>query len=179
MRHAQVVLFVMVCALPAMAQQSTNFKVESAVFNAAGHPAEGMTLSSASFRVTLDAIGDAVAGPALSSGSFVAHAGLVAIYPPPGEVDGLIFVDATTLQWNAERSAGSYNLYRASISGLAGLQYGACLQTGLATPGATDTDPVPSADGFFYLVTVANRLDEQGSKGFHSDSSERPGTVCP
>jgi len=43
----------------------------------------------------------------------------------------------------------------------------------------TDGGPVSVGDGFFYLVTVVNRLGEEGGKGFRSDGTERLGTVCP
>jgi hypothetical protein len=33
--------------------------------------------------------------------------GFIAAYPAPGEVLGLLFVDATTLEWSPEHSAGS------------------------------------------------------------------------
>ena len=42
-----------------------------------------------------------------------------------------------------------------------------------------DTDTVPAADGFFYLVTAVNRLDEEGSRGVDSGGSLRRGTPCP
>jgi hypothetical protein len=34
-------------------------------------------------------------------------------------------------------------------------------------------------DGFFYLVTVENRLSEEGTKGFDSGGGERTGSACP
>ena len=75
---------------------------------------------------------------------------------------------------------GHYNLYRDLVSNLSGLDYGECDQYELPDESATDTDPVSVGDGFFYLVTVENRLGEEGTKGRHSDGSERPNpNFCP
>jgi hypothetical protein len=46
----------------------------------------------------------------------------------------------------------------------------------------TTTDPdVPSVTtGYFYLVTADNRLDEEGTKGFRSNGTERGNPApCP
>jgi len=162
-----------------VAQQSPSYVVESATINAGGHPTQGVEMSSGNFRVRLDAIGDAVPASDIASVSFRSGAGFVGRYLPAGEVGGLFFVDEQTLNWNAERSAGSYNLYRGTLSQLTGLQFGSCTQQSLAGLSATDTDAVPASDGYAYLVTVRNRLNEEGTKGFQSDSSERLGEVCP
>lgn len=165
--------------LPAVAQQSASFKLEEHVFNAGGHPADGVTLSSSGYRLTLDALGEAVAGTGAAGASYVTDAGFASVYPPPGEVGGLLFLDGTGLQWGAERSVGVYNVYRDLVSSLAGLQYGACWQQDLTTPSTSDSTPVPAADGFFYLVTAENRLGEEGTKGFRGDGNERQGIACP
>ena len=106
-------------------------------------------------------------------GSFVAG------YPPPGEIAGLSFSDVETLVWSTERSAGVYNIYRDSMSSLSSLGYGICEQQGLLTATTTDTDAVPVGEGFFYLVTVENRLGEEGTKGLDSSDTLREGNVCP
>jgi hypothetical protein len=106
--------------------------------------------------------------------------GLVGVHRPPGEVQGLRFDDKWTLRWDAERSAGIYNLYRASLGTLSpGLSYGGCQQQNIALTTTTDSDPVPLSDGFFYLITVENRLTEEGTRGHDSDGLERTGSVCP
>ena len=89
------------------------------------------------------------------------------------------FTDAQTLSWSAEQSAGVYDLYRDDTSD----GYGNCEQRDLPEPPATDTSEPTVGNGFFYLVTVKNRLREAGTKGFRSDETERLGgvdlRVCP
>ena len=105
----------------------------------------------------------------LSEGSYVAQCRSM----------GLVFEDKDTLAWEPEKSVGDYNLYRDRVSDLAGLGYGTCEQWDLADETATDTDPVPAGDGFFYLVTAENRLDEEGTKGTDGAGTRRKGNVCP
>ena len=163
------------------AQQSTNFKLDEHVLNSGGTPISetGSSLSSASFRVRLSSLGEGLIGPALSSASFRVDSGFTQGLLPPGETGGLIFTSQDTLEWNAHLSAGTYNLYRDLHSNMTGLGFGQCEQQGLTSSGATDADPVPVGDAFFYLVTVANRLGEEGSKGSRSDGNERLGNACP
>ena len=151
---------------PARSQESASFRLTESVLNAGGRPVDGAIASSPSFRVELDALGDAVSD-------------FVAVYAPPGEVAGLRFDDHVSLRWNPERSAGTYNLYRAALASLATLTYGGCAQTSIAGVSTSDTDPLVSGAGFFYLVTVENRLAYEGTKGYRSDGIERGGTVCP
>ena len=115
--------------------------------------------------------------------------GFAASYPPPGEVGGscsgggatcLTFPDSETLVWPAERSAGTYNLYRGLLSAIVGSGFGECSQVSLTTTTTTDTEAVPSQDGFYYLVTVVNGLGEEGTKGNRSDGGDRlNATPCP
>jgi hypothetical protein len=176
-----LVFAVLIAAVPAAAQTSTNYRLTEQVFNAGGHPSDGIVLSSASFRVTLDAIGESVVGTGLSSASFEMDGSFGAAYPPPGEVLNLRFTDATTLVWDSEKSVGVYNLYRDWLTTLSGLGYGNCEQQDLTDETATDTDtPKPAGRGFFYLVTAENRLNEEGTKGQDSSASERPNpSPCP
>jgi hypothetical protein len=167
-------------ALPAAAQESHSFKLQEHVFNAGGHPAGGVSMSSASFRASIDAIGESVAGGGLSGPSFRMDAGFVPAYPPPGEVFGLYFEDVDTLYWDGERSVGVYNLYRDLLSTLAGLGYGSCHLHDLTVRRIDDADVPPANDGYFYLVTAENRLGEEGTKGSDSDGAERPNpSPCP
>ena len=63
---------------------------------------------------------------------------------------------------------------------VAALGYGACEQYGLTGNSATDNAAVPAGDGYFYLVTAENRLDEEGTKGFDSAQVERTNDApCP
>jgi hypothetical protein len=100
-------------------------------------------------------------------------------YPPPGEVTGLQFTDATTLAWSPEHSAGSYNVYRDALTALTGGGYGTCWEQETPAATVTDADPVPAGNGFFYLVTAENRLGEEGTKGRDSDDALRGGDACP
>jgi len=170
---------VLVLGASVLAQQSTNYKVSDHAFNAGGHPDAGQLLTSTSYRITLDSIGDSDVGLTLRSDSYRVGGGFAACYPPPGEVAGLSFTDEQTLQWQPEPSVGHYNLYRDLMSNLLGLGYGLCERDDLFDATATDTDPVPMGDGFFYLVTAKNRLGEEGTKGRNSDLIERQGNACP
>jgi hypothetical protein len=164
----------------AAAQQSQSFTLEEHVFNGGGLPTEeGQVAASASFQLTSVSIGEAVARAELSSASFGMTAGFGNTYPPPGEVLGLRFADETTLTWQGERSAGTYNLYRDTVSALTGLGYGQCHEQDLDTNTTSDTEAAPAGDGFFYLVTAENRLAEEGTKGTQSDGAERDGNACP
>ena len=163
-----------------LAQQSASYTISDHTFNAGGHPDAGTVLTPDSYRVSFDLIGDGAVGLTLSSTSFRMGGSFAACYPPPGEVPDLRFSDDETLEWQPEKSVGHYNLYRDLVSNLSGLDYGECNQYELPDESATDTDPVSVGDGFFYLVTVENRLGEEGTKGRHSDGSERPNpNFCP
>ena len=106
--------------------------------------------------------------------------GFGSTYPPPGEVSGLRFVDGSILAWDPEWSAGKYNLYRDLLGNLSGLGFGGCEQPGLTGTTVADATPMPPpGDGHFFLVTVENRLAEEGTKGFRTDGAERLGSVCP
>ncbi len=164
-----------------VAQTSANYALEEHAFNAGGHPATGISPSSVNFRITLDALGDSLADAPIAGDTFRIHGGFTSAYPPPGEVHGLRFEDAQTLSWDSERSIGVYNVYRDWISALSALGYGACSQQDLFDELAIDAEvPSPPGEGFFYLVTAENRLNEEGTKGSSSSDSERPNSSpCP
>ena len=172
-----IVLIGLILAGTALAQENASFKLGEHVFNSGGHPAGGTVPTSASFKISLDAIGDSLSPGPLSSASFDMDGGFGSTYPPPGEVSGLRFTDKVTLEWGPEKSAGIYNLYRDLQSNLQG--FGDCEQQDLTATTTTDNDAVPTGDGYVYLVTVENLLDEEGTKGFQSDGLEREGAVCP
>ncbi len=178
MRWQSIVITGLLVASPALAQTSAGFDVSEHAFNAGGHPSAGVTLSSASYRITLDAIGDTVAGRQPASDSYRVETGFIAAYPPPGEVQGLDWIDPSTLVWNPERSVGNYNLYRDSVGNLPGAGYGICAQQQIPGETTQDTAPVAANSGRFYLVTAENRLAEEGTKGA-SGGVERLGTICP
>jgi hypothetical protein len=179
LRRVLLVLAI-VCALPAAAQESDNYRLTEHTFNAGGHPADGVSLTSASYRVSLDAIGDSVTARWLGGASYQMDGGFVSAYPPPGEVNDLLFADAATLVWSPDGSGGHYNLYRALMSTLPGSEYGSCEQPGLAGETAFDADVPPASDCYFYLVTAENRLHEEGTKGWSSSGAERSNpSPCP
>jgi hypothetical protein len=165
----------------ARAQQSASYRLEEHALNAGGRPVDGVRAFSASFVVSLDALGQGVLGRGLSSASYRMEGGLVSAYPPPGEVTGLFLTDTETLVWDPEPSVGHYNLYRDLLSSLSGLGYGQCEQQGLTAATATDADvPSSAGEGYFYLVTAANRLHEEGTKGWDSSAVERSNSeACP
>jgi hypothetical protein len=172
----------------ALAQTSTSFQLEEYTLNAGGTPSQGTEVVSASFRITVASIGDSVSVTGLGSASFQLDSGFEVAYPPPGEVGAscgapgegcLQFTDVQTLAWPAERSAGAYDLYRDEIS----FGYGVCEQQDLGATTTTDLSVPSTGNAFYYLVTVENRLAEEGTKGFLSVGSERLGAtmlpVCP
>ena len=173
-------LLVMLALAPAaFGQQSTSFRLEEQVFNAGGRPGQGGIGTSTSFRISLEAIGESLVASGPSSSSFQLDGGFVAAYPPPGEVLGLQFLNTTTLEWDPEGSGGLYNLYRGKLH-VVSLGYGACHEQEIAATTTNDFDVPPSGTGLFYLVTVENRLAEEGSNGTNSNGVERNnGVPCP
>lgn len=161
------------------AQSSANYKLEQHALNGGGRPNGGTLATSASFRVTLDSIGDGIAAHGLSGASYAMDVGFLNSHRPASEVQGLRFDDAISLRWDADPSAGAYNLYRAGLGTVSTLTYGGCVQQNLIQTETTDNDPVAPGDGFFYLVTAENRLAEEGTRGYRSNGAERTGTVCP
>ena len=188
MRQAMVLAALLLLALgTASAQTSASFQLEEYTLNAGGTPSQGTEVVSASFRMTVSSIGDTVSAAGLGSTSFQLDSGFAVAYPPPGEVAAmcggagacLAFTDLQTLIWPTERSAGLYNLYRDDMS--AG--YGVCEQQDLGATTATDLSAPSTDNAFYYLVTVENRLAEEGTKGFQSGAIERLGATdllaCP
>lgn len=177
-RHLVLALLLLASA-HASAQTSASYRLTEHVVNAGGVPAKGAVHTSASFRVTLDSVGDGLFGTTSVGGTYRVDTGFLRAYAPPGEVFGVRFASRTSLTWNPERSVGRYHVYRDLVGALPG-GYGSCLAS--APTGNTFTDNADPAAGaaFFYLVTAANRLREEGTKGFRSDGNERSNaTPCP
>ena len=173
-------VLLLAAAAPAWAQQSASFKLEESVFNAGGHPEGAVTPGSASFRLTLGAIGDAVALLDPSSASFRLDGGFVASYPPPGEVLNLRFIDPDTLVWDAEKSTGAYNLYQGDVTDPWAPTYGICMEAELAAETAMVIDVPAGGQALFILVTAENLLSEEGTKGSDSVGTPRPNPApCP
>lgn len=144
---------------------------------AGGHPLQGTRMSSASYRISLDALGD-VSG-VRSSASFRLEGGFVSRYAPPGEVKHLGFTTKSHLVWDGERSVGTYNVYRAVLTSLPGT-FGGCLAAGVAPPAFDDLAIPGPGTGLAYLVTAENRLREEGTKGTSSNGVRRLNApACP
>jgi hypothetical protein len=163
----------------ANAQTSASYKLVEFTFNGGGRPTNGSIASSASYRIKLDAIGDALAATGLASASQHMDGGFVSNYPPPGEVRNGRWASKSTLSWDPEASVGTYEVYRDVLSSLPG-SFGACFQSPLLTETATDAASPVAGTAWFYLVTARNRLGEEGTKGFRSSGVERPNaSPCP
>jgi len=181
-----VTVFILMLAITAVmspgtaAQSSAGYELSEHSFNSGGHPSDGVVMSSAGYRITMDAIGDAVLGNGMSSASYRMDGGFTSAYRPPGEIPELWFSDKQTLNWDPEKSVGVYNLYRELLSTLSSLGYGSCEQHDITGETTTDVDSPPGGDGYFYLVTAENRIGEEGTKGKDSDDAERPNdSPCP
>ncbi|MBZ5638835.1 MAG: hypothetical protein LAO51_08780 [Acidobacteriia bacterium] len=180
MRRSALVLAVGLIALPVLAQESPSYKLKESVFNAGGHPKDGVVLASASFRVTLDSAGEGVVAVGVVSVSFHMDGSFMGGYPPPGEVYDFLFSDKTTMAWDSEKSTGTYNVYRDLMSNLSGGGFGTCFAQGLTQPAGSDPNTPPVNNGWFYLVTAENRLREEGTNGFRSSGAERGNPApCP
>ena len=144
------------------------------------HAGKDSYIAVAQLGITLASIGDSVVAIGMSSTSFQLDVGFDAAYPPPGEVLDLTLTDKETLVWNAEPSAGLYNVYRDDTSD----GYGSCEEQNLVATMTTDTTTPPVGYAFHYLVTVKNRIADEGTKGFQNDmTTERLGLFdlppCP
>jgi hypothetical protein len=101
----------------------------------------------------------------------------------PFEIQGLVMLDATTLEWESDAAnSGSGTLYdvmRGSVSGLPTSYDGTCIDPGVGGVSSSDTDPPPaSGQGYFYLVRGSNVCGD-GTYGYASDLAERLSTACP
>lgn len=172
-----------VCAVQgaALAQTSASYDMKAHVVNEGGHPAQGVVLTSGGYRMGLDAVGQGLFAPTMSSASFSMGVGFVTPYLAPGEVSGVMMLaDHKTLVWTREAAADHYNVYRDLFQTLPG-PYGLCWAA--PVPGPTIVDnavPSTGSAGFFYLVTADNLLDEEGTKGFNSAGAQRGNPApCP
>ncbi len=178
---ATVLMVPVVFALcgPATAQTSASFKLTEQAVNSGGHPLDAARPESASYRITLGAIGDAAVRGASASASYRGDGGFVLRYAPPGEVQGVRFLDKVNFAWNNEPSIGSYNLYRNTLASLPGT-FGSCHQSALVAPQFGETAVPAPASGWLYLVTAKNRLREEGTKGRTSSGALRINpSPCP
>jgi hypothetical protein len=168
---------------PAGAQQSASFVLEGSTLNEGGRPIGGVVAQSASFQLTLDAVGDAAPGLAASSASFGLSGGIVGAYAPPSEVQTMAFGpgagSATAVLWTPIPTAVRYDVYRGPTGQLPGT-FGSCLASNLVGTAYNDPAAPGSRTGFFYLVTGENRLGEEGTKGAQSNGTVRTAApACP
>jgi hypothetical protein len=174
------VLLLLASIALAPAQVSPSYRLEEYALNCGGDPHDGSIPTSPRWQISQHALGDGVGYAHVGSPSFSIEGGFVSAYPPPGEVAGLVFAGRDDLEWAPERSAGHYNLYRDPLSSLPGMGYGTCEQPGIAGAATTDSTLPAPGQGFFYLVTVANRLGHEGTKGQDSAGAPRPNpSPCP
>jgi len=166
------VIMVFMNSANTFSQTSSSYRLEEFTFNNGGHPAEGTTMTSSNFSMTLDAVGEALVSVSLASPSHNSGAGFVPPYPPPGEVLDITFVDRDNFVWEIEHSIGHYNVYRGEVDSLPA-DYGTCQATRMTAEAMTDPETPPSGHCFFYLVTSSNFLYEEGSMGFDSLNNER------
>jgi hypothetical protein len=178
LKHFWMTVALMLPGILVLAQTSASYQLTESVFNAGGNPAP--VLTSTSYQITLDSVGDSVSAATLSSASYGSSTGFPAAYPPPGEVATVTFSNKTTLTWTPEGSTGTYNLYRGVVTDLPGT-YGACkTPANIVGQTITDTDVPLSGQCFFYLVTAENRITEEGTMGYASSGAEHPNaTPCP
>ncbi len=179
MKSTFVLILIVLSATWVTAQQSPTYKLEEHAFNSGGEPGGDNQMISKSFKITLASIAEPASAIYLSSAGFRMDVGFDPIFPAPGEVAGLGFTNKTDMTWSVEHSAGTYNLYRQVLSSFVTGTALDCLQKGYVTPSAQDLDPAPTADGFAYLVTVRNRLREEGTTGQASTGLPRATVPCP
>lgn len=163
------------------AQSSASYRIDEKTLNEGGRPAQAVVSASASYRISLDAIGDSFAGPAMSGPSFhLGGGGVATAFPPPGEVNGLqILADRQTLVWSFEPASNAYNVYAGLLSTLPG-PFGVCAIAHVAGTSAVDVTVPGTGTGVFYLVTSVNGLSEEGTKGRTSNGTVRANpSPCP
>jgi len=173
------ILLTLLAMSPSAAQSSASYKLEEATVNSGGVPENGAAGTSAHYHLSFAAIGDGAVRTGLTNVSFKVDGGFVSSYAPPGEVTGLRFTNATTLQWNPDPSADRYEVYRDLTSSLPGT-FGSCFASDLPMPATTDASIPATGSVYFYLATSRNRLLEEGTKGFRSNGTERGNPLpCP
>ena len=95
-----------------------------------------------------------------------------AVGTEPGEVVGLVFEgDKTTLSWQAEPGAETYNLYRGYIRELSAEFNGVWLDTEISGTSQSDTMKPEPGWGFFNLVTATDAEGDEGTPPRESRST--------
>jgi hypothetical protein len=166
-------------AIPdARAQSSASYRLEETSVNSGGHPGAGVVLTSASFRITQESVGQSLAHVRLNGPTLVMEGGFVSLNPPPVEVTNLLFNDVTTLAWDPQPAA-AYEVYRGPLGFLPGT-VGPCFANALPVESPMDATVPPTGGGYFYLVTARNGLLEESPKGYGSNGTlEGNPAPCP
>ena len=157
----------------AVAQTSASYRLEEFIFNAGGHPKQGVVLTSAQLQLTLVSVGQSVAEAALAGKSFSADTGFIITFPPATEVGLMRFTTTDTLSWDAVPSMDIYNVYQGTLTSPFDPGYGSCLSAGLRSPSTLVGQSPPIGGTFFYVATALNRLGEEGIKGQASSGGVR------
>ena len=97
LRALTVLVVLLAGATAVMAQSSASYRMEEAVFNSGGHPAQGATMASVSYYVSLDSLGEGFVGTPMSGAFYRIDSGFATAYLPPEKVSGLRFDSADTL----------------------------------------------------------------------------------
>jgi hypothetical protein len=179
-RSARLLPILLAVPAAVFAQSSASYKVEEKALNEGGRPAQAVISASASYQISLDSIGDPIAGLTMTGPSFHLGSGLAAAESPPGEVTGLrLLADQQTLVWSPERASTVYNVYSGPLSSLPG-GFGTCAFARVAGTSAIDPAVPGMGTGSFYLVTGVNGLREEGTKGRTSAGTVRNNpSPCP
>lgn len=164
----------------AAAQSSASFELDESVFHAGGHPQAGLQLTSTSYLITVDAIGETLVAPAMQSRTHAMDPGFARSYPPPRDVIQVVLHgDKETISWAPERSVGKYRVYRGDLD-LLPVDYGVCRVSDVNGEQAPVDEYPDPGDAYFYLVTAESRLLEEGSKGLDSSGALRANPApCP
>lgn len=164
----------------ALAQSGPTYRLEELTMNAGGHPADGVGLTSSSYRMSLDALGEASVAPRLRGSVYSMDAGFARCFPPPAEVQQVVVLaDKTTFAWAPDPSVGAYRVYFGDVRNVR-WDEGTCLMAGI-DPEFTTPDHFPEpGETFFYLITAQNTLLEEGTTGYDSAGTPRDAPVpCP
>lgn len=173
-------LALMAAAPMTFGQQSASYRLSEGVFNSCGR-AGSSALTSATYRIRLDAMGGSFSDLPLSGPSLRLAGGFVADYRPAGPVPGLSFSASDALEWGPERSAGSYNVYRGALPSFPlASDASTCLLSGLTSRSVGSLTAPPPGQAFYYFVSARNLLDEEGpSRVDPSGVPHAPSNPCP
>ena len=109
----------------------------------------------------------------------------------PASVTGLVLTDPNSLAWSPVAGAGTYDVIKGNLrlllaaAGSFADSEPVCLEGNVSGSGASDSEPPPPGESYYYLVRAVSCADETGSydSGSSSQSGPRDDTllslVCP